>query len=331
MSPAHKGRGFYFYSMHSTEELSHLIQDRINRIEYPNLAPHLYDPVRYTLETGGKRLRPILVLMAANLFMKDITSAITPAVGLEMYHNFTLLHDDVMDKAPDRRGRATVHVKWNDNVAILSGDAMQALAYQLIAESPSYCLKQVIDLFNTTNIEIDEGQQLDMEFENRNDVTIAEYIEMIRLKTSVLLGCALKMGALIGQASEEQTQALYDFGINLGLAFQLQDDWLDCWGDPKTFGKRIGGDILCNKKTFLRITAENESPLPAIILNADNEAKYIETYKQYFVSTGAEKVCRETIADYANKAKDCLKKLNLPFEATAALYALTEKLENRKK
>ncbi len=314
--------------MYTLEELSSLIQQGIDQINYPTLAPQLYDPVRYTLETGGKRLRPTLVLMANNLFKDDVSAAIVPAVGLEMYHNFTLLHDDVMDKAPDRRGRATVHVKWNDNVAILSGDAMQALAYQLIAESPAYCLKEVIDIFNTTNIEIGEGQQLDMEFETRNDVSIAEYIEMIRLKTSVLLGCALKMGALIGEATAAQTQALYDFGINLGLAFQLQDDWLDCWGDPKTFGKRIGGDILCNKKTFLRITAERNAPLPSVSI--DDEEQYIEAFKKYYIQTGAEKACREAISSYVQKAKECLCQLGLPAEKTSVLLALTNKLENRK-
>jgi len=315
--------------MYSIEELSTFIQQGIDQIQYPNLAPKLYDPVRYTLETGGKRLRPTLVLMATNLFKEDVSSAIVPAIGLEMYHNFTLLHDDVMDKAPDRRGRATVHVKWNDNVAILSGDAMQALAYQLIAEAPAYCLKEIIDVFNTTNIEIGEGQQLDMEFETRNDVSIDEYIEMIRLKTSVLLGCALKMGALIGQATQAQTQALYDFGINLGLAFQLQDAWLDCWGDPRTFGKRIGGDILCNKKTFLRITAEQKAPLPTGI-SPDKEEVYIEAFKSYYMETGAEKACREAISCYAQKAKENLLQLGLSTTKIATLLALTDKLENRK-
>ena len=315
--------------MIATEQLSKLIQQGIEGLQYPTLAPHLYDPVRYTLETGGKRLRPTLVLMAANLFTDDVQPALQPALGLEMYHNFTLLHDDVMDKAPDRRGRATVHVKWNDNVAILSGDAMQALAYQLMTEAPAHCLKEVMDVFNTTNIEIGEGQQLDMEFETRDDVTIDEYIEMIRLKTSVLLGCALKIGALVGRADKEQVEALYDFGINLGLAFQLQDDWLDCWGDPRTFGKRIGGDILCNKKTYLRITAQRNAPLPQVRL-ADGEEPYITAYKDYYVQSGAEKACREAIARYAQRAKECLSHLGLPTDKTAALLALTDKLENRK-
>lgn len=314
--------------MYTQDELSDIIQNGIDHIKYPDLAPRLYDPVRYTMESGGKRLRPLLVLMATNLFKEDITPAIQPALGIEMYHNFTLLHDDVMDKAPERRGRATVHVKWDDNTAILSGDAMQALAYQLIAETPAYCLKEVIDVFNTTNIEIDEGQQLDMEFETRNDVRTEEYIEMIRLKTSVLLGCALKVGALVGQATPAQVQALYDFGINLGLAFQLQDDWLDCWGNPLTFGKRIGGDILCDKKTFLRIQAEKAAPLP--VADRNDEQKYIDTFKQYYIETGAEQACRDAIALYGQKAKDCLKQLNLSDEKVAPLLAFVGKLENRK-
>lgn len=315
--------------MYSTEELSQIIKQGIDRIEYPSLAPHLYDPVRYTLSAGGKRLRPTLVLMAANLFEENIDNAITPAIGLEIYHNFTLLHDDVMDNAPERRGRATVHVKWDANAAILSGDAMQALAYQLIAQTPTYCLKEVLDTFNTMNTEICEGQQLDMEFETRQDVTIEEYIKMIRLKTSVLLGCALKIGALIGGATPVQTEALYDFGTNLGLAFQLQDDWLDCWGDPRTFGKRIGGDILCDKKTFLRIKATNKAPLPNTSMLTD-EQDFIEAYKQYYIETGAEKACREAISFYAQKAKESLNKTGLSTDKLVQVLALTQKLENRK-
>ena len=314
--------------MYTQDELSDIIQKGIDQIQYPTLAPRLYEPVRYTMESGGKRLRPLLALMATNLFKEDITPALQPALGIEMYHNFTRLHDDVMDKAPERRGRATVHVKWNDNTAILSGDAMQALAYQLIAEAPAYCLKSILDVFNTTNIEIDEGQQLDMEFESRNDVQTEEYIEMIRLKTSVLLGCALKVGALIGEATPTQVKALYDFGINLGLAFQLQDDWLDCWGDPRTFGKRIGGDILCDKKTYLRILAEKAAPIPSA--DKTDEQQYIETVKQYYVETGAEQACRDAIAYYVAKAKENLQELNLPDEKVAPLRAFVGKLENRK-
>lgn len=314
--------------MYTIDELAAVIQNGIEKMQYPSLAPRLYDPVIYTLETGGKRLRPTLVLMAANLYKEQIDEAVTPALGLEMYHNFTLLHDDVMDKAPDRRGRPTVHVKWDDNTAILSGDAMQALAYQLIATAPNHCLRDVIDLFNTTNIEIGEGQQLDMEFETRNDVREEEYIEMIRLKTSVLLGCALKMGALIAGAPTAEAQTLYDFGQNIGLAFQLQDDWLDCWGDPKTFGKRIGGDILCNKKTYLRITAEKNAPLPET--QGMSEEEKIKTFKDYYVTSGAEQACRNAIAHYHQEGMKALAKLNMSEEKLAQLKAFAAKLENRK-
>ena len=317
-----------YLKMYSQKELSDMIQKGLDNIEYPTLAPNLFEPVKYMLEGGGKRVRPTLVLMAANLFTDDIQDAVIPAIGLEMYHNFTLLHDDVMDKAPERHGRKTVHLRWNENVAILSGDAMQALSYQLIARTPGYCLKEVLDIFNQNNIEIDQGQQLDMEFENRGNVTLPEYIEMIRLKTSVMLGAALKMGAVIAKATPEQAQILYDFGVNLGIAFQLQDDWLDCWGDPKTFGKRIGGDILCNKKTYLRIKAESKL-MPPSTFRGQTEEQYIEMYKNYFIMTGAEVSCRNAISEYVAKANECLNRLNMPDEKLSLLKSLAAKLENR--
>jgi len=314
--------------MYSQSELSLLIQNGIDNIAYPTLAEHLYDPVRYTLESGGKRIRPTMVLMAANIFSENVEKAITPGVGLEMYHNFTLLHDDVMDKAPDRRGRATVHVKWDDSTAILSGDAMQALAYDMIAKVDDDKLRPVLDLFTKTNIEIGEGQQLDMEFETRDDVEVDEYIEMIRLKTSVLLGCALKMGAIIGGASQKDADILYKFGENVGLAFQLQDDWLDCWGDPKTFGKRIGGDILCNKKTFLRITAGKKAPIPST--EGMSEQEKIDAIKSYYIETGSEHECRQAIAFYHKKAMESLAELDVEESKLELLKALAAKLENRK-
>ncbi len=314
--------------MYSQKELSDMIQQGLDNLVYPTLAPRLFEPVKYMLDGGGKRVRPTLVLMAANLFTDQIEPAIAPAVGLEMYHNFTLLHDDVMDKAPERHGRPTVHLRWNENVAILSGDAMQALSYMLIAQSPAYCLKEVLDIFNQNNIEIDQGQQLDMEFETRDDVELEEYIEMIRLKTSVMLGAALKMGAVLGKASAKEAQILYNFGMNLGLAFQLQDDWLDCWGNPATFGKRIGGDILCNKKTYLRIKAESKYPLPEGF-RGQTEQEYIDMYKDYYMMTGAEASCRQAIADYVVKANACLDELEMPAERLQLLRALAKKLETR--
>lgn len=231
------------------------VNNAIKAIPYPEQPSHLYEPITYTMDLGGKRLRPVLVLMACEAVGGDINRALTPAIGLEMFHNFTLLHDDVMDKADIRRGKPTVHVKWDDNTAILSGDAMLTMATQLIAQAPADVMPQVMDLYNRTAMEIYEGQQYDVDFETRNDVTVDEYIEMIRLKTSVLLGCACKMGALIGGADEATAQLFYKVGENLGLAFQLQDDMLDVWGDEATFGKAIGGDIMNNKKTFLLINA----------------------------------------------------------------------------
>jgi geranylgeranyl diphosphate synthase type II len=321
--------------MHTISELSALIQTAIETIDYPAGVPTLFDPVRYTLQAGGKRLRPTLVLLAADLYDADLNQAITPAVGLEMYHNFTLLHDDVMDRAEERRGRPTVHVRWDENTAILSGDAMQGLAYQLIATAPAPCLKQVLDLFTQTNIEICEGQQLDMEFETRSEVSTEEYIQMIRLKTAVLLGCALKMGALIAGAPQAEAQALYAFGENLGLAFQLQDDWLDCWGDPKTFGKRIGGDILNDKKTFLlihtlrhateqdRATLLRElSPATAVLDEGDKIELFCDCYRK----SGAEAACRDLIRDYHCHAMQALESLSVPADRLASLQAIADKL-----
>ena len=229
-----------------------MVNAAIAAIPYPEQPNQLYEPIAYHMALGGKRIRPVLALMACDAMGGSPDVAIDSAVGIEMFHNFTLLHDDVMDNADVRRGKPTVHRRWNDNTAILSGDTMLTIATQYIARSANW---QVMDLFNKTAIEIYEGQQWDMDFENRNDVTVDEYIMMIRLKTSVLLGCALKTGALLADAAEKDADLLYEAGVNMGLAFQLMDDMLDVWGDPETFGKEIGGDIMNNKKTFLLINA----------------------------------------------------------------------------
>jgi len=331
--------------MKKLAELNAMIEEGLKSLSYPFAASTLYDPIRYTLDSGGKRLRPTLVLIAAGLYNEDIQAALKPALGIEMFHNFTLLHDDVMDKAPTRRGRPTVHLKWNENQAILSGDAMEGLAYQLIAEAPPRVLKNVLDTFILLNQEICQGQQYDMEFEKRNDVTIEEYIEMIRLKTSVLLGRALQIGAYIGQDKQygnlsdigvnryewldRDIETLFLFGTSLGLAFQLQDDWLDCWGDPKTFGKRIGGDILENKKTFLRITALANAPEPDT--EGMTEQQKIETYKTYYKKTGAEKACRLAIARYHQEALQALPKMSMPQPKLRLLKDIAAKLEKRNK
>ena len=233
--------------------------DKVNafmkQMPYARPPKGLYEPIAYELSLGGKRVRPVLMLMAYNLYKEDVDTFLSQAVGLETYHNHTLLHDDVMDQADMRRGKPTVHNVWNENTAILSGDAMLILAYRLMADCDKEKLADVLHTFTETTMEICEGQQWDMEFETRMDVKVEEYIEMIRLKTSVLLAAALKIGACLAGAPAEDAQKLYDFGVKVGLAFQLQDDWLDVYGDPKVFGKNIGGDILCNKKTFMLITA----------------------------------------------------------------------------
>ena len=241
--------------MKTFEEILKIIDIQISEIDWQREPRGLYAPIKYVLSLGGKRLRPALTLMAYNLFSDNVLPAIYPAIGVEIFHNFTLLHDDIIDKAEVRRGKPTVHKKWNENTAILSGDVMQIIAYQYISQTPTEHLKEVLDLFSTTAAEICQGQQLDMDFERQQNVSTEEYLEMIKLKTAVLLGCALKIGAIIGKAQNYDCQAIYNFGINLGLAFQLKDDWLDVWGDEQTFGKKIGGDILCNKKTYMLINA----------------------------------------------------------------------------
>ena len=239
------------------------IQEKVNAyiasLPYERKPKSLYDPIEYVLAAGGKRIRPSFVLMAYNLFHDDVDRILPVATALETYHNYTLLHDDLMDKADMRRGRPTVHKKWDDNTAILSGDTMLVLAYEHLAKCDTKYLKPALDLFTETALEVSEGQQFDMEFETRNDVAEEEYIEMIRLKTSVLLACALKMGAVVAGASDAAANAQYAFGEKVGLAFQLQDDLLDVYGDPKVFGKAIGGDITSNKKTFMLINAFNRA------------------------------------------------------------------------
>ena len=243
--------------MYKSEELLKKVNEALDGLVYDRKPSTLYDPIRYVLSLGGKRVRPVLMLLAYNLYREDPERIMTQAIALETYHNFTLLHDDLMDNADLRRGHETVHRKWNPNQAILSGDTMLLQAFQRMGKCEADKLQKVIGLFTETTLEIDEGQQLDVEFETRNDVTEDEYIEMIRLKTSVLLACAVKIGAILGGASEEDQENLYKFGEQIGLAFQLQDDLLDVYGDSKVFGKKIGGDITSNKKTYMLINAVN--------------------------------------------------------------------------
>ncbi|MCS7078254.1 MAG: polyprenyl synthetase family protein [Bacteroidia bacterium] len=232
------------------------VEKALSRLSLPKEPTQLYEPIRYTLSLKAKRMRPMLVLLALDLFQKPLELGYNAVCGIELFHNFTLIHDDIMDNAPTRRGMPTVFAKWNTNTAILSGDATLVLAYQWLTDTPSAHLKKILEIFHKTALEVCEGQMLDLEFESRNDVTIPEYIEMIRLKTSVLLGCSLYIGALLADTSIENAQKLYDFGVKLGIAFQLQDDYLDVYADSTKFGKQTGGDIIANKKTWLLLKAK---------------------------------------------------------------------------
>jgi geranylgeranyl diphosphate synthase type II len=241
--------------MHTIKELQDKIYKTLEEQKFEGNPPLLYEPIKYTLSQGGKRLRPLLTLLGCDLFGGNIDNAVYPAIGMEIFHNFTLLHDDIMDKAPIRRGKETVYKKWNTNIAILSGDTMFALAYEFMLKTDDKVISRILPVLNQTAREVCEGQQYDMNFETQDNVTIADYIEMIRLKTAVLLGGSLKIGAIIGGASAENADYIYNFGLNVGLAFQLKDDLLDVFSDVDKFGKMTGGDILTNKKTFLYLKA----------------------------------------------------------------------------
>lgn len=327
--------------MYLVDELQKLVDIEIKRRfkELKQTNPYeLYEPVVYTLEMGGKRLRPVLLLLSYNLFAADIKKALPAALAIEVFHNFTLLHDDIMDKAEVRRNRKTVHLKYSENSAILSGDAMAFLSYRYLLECKSEKLNEVVQLFTETAIEVCEGQQFDMDFENRNDVSTAEYLEMIRLKTAVLLACALKAGALLANQNEKIAQQLYNFGLNLGWAFQLQDDLLDTFGNEKTFGKKIGGDILANKKTFLLIKAfEKASEEQKDDLNywlnkpSFKPDEKISAVKKIFADLDIEKNTNKKIDFYFNKSAEILN--NLPVESVVKqqLHFLSNKMLKRER
>ena len=322
--------------MFTINELTEKINQHFAELQFNRQPQGLYDPVAYVLSLGGKRIRPLLMLMAYNLYREDVERIFPQATGIEVYHNYTLLHDDLMDKADRRRGKPTVHKVWNENTAILSGDAMLVLAYQFMAQCPAEKLKEVMDLFSLTALEICEGQQMDMDFETRKDVTEAEYIEMIRLKTSVLLSCSLKMGAPLAGASDDDAQHLYDFGIRLGLAFQLKDDLLDVYGNPEVFGKNIGGDILCNKKTYLLIKAyEQATPAQRQALDAWIDAEnYVPEEKIAAVTAlydeiGVKALCEQLMEAYTEQARASLQAVSVSAERKSELTALMEKLMHR--
>lgn len=322
--------------MYSSKELLQTLEDAIKALPLECEPKGLYEPIRYVLSLGGKRIRPALMLMAYNLYREDITPCVMPAIGLEIYHNFTLLHDDLMDRAEVRRGKTCVHLKWDDNTAILSGDNMLVLAFKYMMQCDSTKMAEIMHTFTKTTIEINEGQQYDIDFENRNDVSEEEYIEMIRLKTSVLLACALQIGATLGGASKEDAEALYRFGERLGLAFQLQDDYLDVYGNPDVFGKRIGGDILCNKKTFMLINAlrhastEERDELQKWIDNTDcNPNEKIQAVTALFSKIGVDKLAQKRINEYSAEAEIYLNKVNLPKERKQILQDIAHKLMGR--
>jgi geranylgeranyl diphosphate synthase type II len=297
----------------------------------------LYDPIKYSLSAGGKRIRPTLMMLTYNIYNDEVDSILPIACGLEVYHNYTLLHDDLMDDADIRRGMPTVYKKWNANTAILSGDSMLVLAYQLIAKTPSQKLKPVIDVFTDTALEIGEGQQYDMDFENRTDVSENEYIEMIRLKTSVLLACSMKIGAMLAGASESDANNLYKYGEQVGLAFQLQDDFLDVYGDTKVFGKAIGGDILSNKKTYMLINAFNyandrqRAELNKWITekNFDPKEKIAAVTKLYD-EIGIDKMAIDKIAYYFNASRKYIDAVNVSEDRKANIKNYVSQMIHRK-
>lgn len=312
------------------------INHEIAKLNWEREPKGLYAPIAYTMAAGGKRVRPQLAMIACGIFGGNEQEVAPAAMALEVFHNFTLLHDDVMDKAEVRRGRPTVHIQWNENTAILSGDQMMIEAYKLLAEVPADKLHKVLRLFNKMATEICEGQQYDVDFESQEHVTIEEYLKMIRLKTSVLLATALQIGSYLAGANEAQQEALYQFGINVGLAFQIQDDILDVWGDPKTFGKAVGGDISCNKKTYVYLTAQQlaDDELTEELHQwygsvLDDNTEKIAAVKGIFEQLNVRAACEAVVQDYTQKALQILD--TLPQNAaTEQLRQLANKLNTRK-
>ena len=324
--------------MYSSAEILKSVNAYLANLKYERKPKGLYEPIEYVLSMGGKRVRPVLMLLSYNMYKDNPETILSSACALETYHNYTLLHDDLMDNAEIRRGHETVHKKWDANTAILSGDSMLVLAYERMAQCPKEKLAEMLSLFTETALEIGEGQQYDMEFENRTDVKEAEYIEMIRLKTSVLLACAVKMGAILADASAEDAENLYKFGEQIGLAFQLQDDFLDVYGDPAVFGKAIGGDITSNKKTFMLInafnhaTAEQKAELSKWIAATDFDAnEKIAAVTRIYNEIGIDRMAKEKIEFYFEESKRYLERVNLPEERKRELVSYTNDMMKREK
>ncbi|MGV6860210.1 MAG: polyprenyl synthetase family protein [Putridiphycobacter sp.] len=320
--------------INSIKDYQNSISQELEKLPIPEAPNNLYEPIKYFLNLGGKRMRPVLTLMGCELFQLDYTSAKSAALAVELFHNFSLVHDDIMDEAPLRRGKSTVHQKWNQNVGILSGDGILIMAYQQLAKYEPNVLKELLPLFNQTAIEVCEGQQLDMDFEQRGDVSIEEYIHMIKFKTAVLLGCSLKMGAIIGGASINDAQALYDFGVNLGIAFQLQDDILDVYADQNKFGKQVGGDIIANKKTYLLLKAFEDADavqtqaLNTLLKEEDKQQK-VEGVKLMYAQLNIKQKAEQKMNAFYKTALNSLNQIQMPPGNKTPLLNLAQFLMGR--
>ena len=324
--------------MYNSKEILQKVNDYLAALPYDRRPESLYDPIRYVLSLGGKRIRPVLMMLAYNLYREDPESILMPACAIETYHNYTLLHDDLMDNADMRRGHETVHKRWNANKAILSGDSMLVLAYQRMAQVPADKLAPVLSLFTETALEIGEGQEYDIAFETRDDVTEDEYIEMIRLKTSVLLACAVKIGAILAGAPDEDADLIYKFGEQTGLAFQLQDDLLDVYGDPTVFGKAIGGDITSNKKTYMLINAVNRANsqqrselMHWIEAKEFDRREKVAAVTRLYDEIGIRQLCEEKINYYFEQSRQYLDRVGVAEERKQALRQYMEELLHRNK
>jgi geranylgeranyl diphosphate synthase, type II len=322
--------------MHAIPHYQDIVTTHFKTLALKNEPKNLYGPIRYILSLGGKRLRPVLTLMASEVFDADCKKALAAATAVEVFHNFSLIHDDIMDDAPLRRGNETVHEKWDINTGILSGDAMLILAYQYFEEYEPIIFRELAKLFSKTALEVCEGQQYDVDFETRDDVTIPEYLKMIEYKTAVLVGAAMKMGAIVAETSNGNADSIYDFGLNLGIAFQLQDDYLDAFGDPETFGKQVGGDIIENKKTYLYLKAmefasanDKEQLLHLFSIQPSDNTDKINSVKEIFNHTGASAATQKAIENFTFKALETLEKMNIDNDKKEILKTFAENLMNR--
>jgi len=321
--------------INSWRTFSQIIEEEILKTPILGEPIELYQPIDYILQLGGKRVRPVLCLLAAQLFEGDKKKALNAAIGVEIFHNFTLVHDDIMDEAPLRRGKPTVHQKWNRDIAILSGDVMLVKAYEKLIESEPRNLSLLLNLFNQTAIQVCEGQQFDMNFEKRTDVTLAEYLKMIELKTAVLLACSLKIGALVSGANEQEAALIYEFGKNLGIAFQIQDDYLDAYGDPEKFGKRIGGDIISNKKTFLLLSAienatlDEKSAIERLTQNQNSEEEKVQQMLNLYNKLGIPEKSKVRMNEYFDLCTSSLNRIERKEELKAPLLDLANTLMER--